>query len=266
MSKRKQYPSQERLRELFDYDPEGFLVWRYRPDATKRWNARLAGKMAGYKTVDSMTIRHRVDIGGCIYKYIDLLWIYFYGAIPDDKYVKTKSGAFELPKPEDLKLSDAEYAKHVGNYLTNNVYGVRGVRKQKGEGGYQAILDGQGLGTFSTPQAAGSAWIHHAKKKYGDGVISHNVDVVDFEKFRVTKGQQLQGTKRSDHKYRGVMPNRNNWMARIGVNSKLKYLGTFKTPEQAARAYNRAARDHYGEHAVLNDVPDPFGEDQDLPF
>ena len=36
------------------------------------------------------------------------------------------------------------------------------------------------------------------------------------------------------------------------VNGKTKYLGCFPTRKQAALAYNKAARQHFGRYAFLN--------------
>lgn len=52
--------------------------------------------------------------------------------------------------------------------------------------------------------------------------------------------------------YRGVYPNGSNWAARISINNRVHYLGTFPTPEDAAHVYDTAAREHRGEYAVLN--------------
>jgi hypothetical protein len=42
------------------------------------------------------------------------------------------------------------------------------------------------------------------------------------------------------------------WEANIKVAGKLKYLGRFQTPEEAAKAYDSAARDMFGEFAHTN--------------
>lgn len=61
---------------------------------------------------------------------------------------------------------------------------------------------------------------------------------------------------RSMSPYRGIfkVPS-GNWRSQIRINRKMEYLGTFPSPEDAARAYNSAALKQYGEFAILNDVP-----------
>jgi HNH endonuclease len=44
----------------------------------------------------------------------------------------------------------------------------------------------------------------------------------------------------------------NPWYARITVNRKLLFLGGFKDPAEAARVYDKAAQQYFGEFASLN--------------
>ena len=57
--------------------------------------------------------------------------------------------------------------------------------------------------------------------------------------------------------YRGVHFNteKGRWKAIIGVDGGSFYLGVHRTPEQAALAYNAAARFYHGASARLNVVP-----------
>jgi len=54
--------------------------------------------------------------------------------------------------------------------------------------------------------------------------------------------------------FRGVSWDRNQskWVANIKMNYRHFYLGAYDLPEQAARAYDRAARQYHGEFASLN--------------
>lgn len=53
-------------------------------------------------------------------------------------------------------------------------------------------------------------------------------------------------------KYKGVSPYRGRWQATIRVEGKLRWLGSFDTPEAAARAYDEAVLEHRGRSGVLN--------------
>lgn len=48
---------------------------------------------------------------------------------------------------------------------------------------------------------------------------------------------------------KGVYPNGSGWQAQIKVNGNKIYLGTYKTIEEAAEAYRKAAKEHHGEFA-----------------
>lgn len=52
--------------------------------------------------------------------------------------------------------------------------------------------------------------------------------------------------------FRGVDAKGGIYRATIKVNQRTRHLGQFKTPELAARAYDEAARNHFGEFAVTN--------------
>lgn len=52
--------------------------------------------------------------------------------------------------------------------------------------------------------------------------------------------------------YKGVFWFKNKWVAEIASECKSKMLGSFSTPEEAARAYDEAAKRLHGEFANLN--------------
>jgi hypothetical protein len=60
------------------------------------------------------------------------------------------------------------------------------------------------------------------------------------------------GKRPGSNPYKGVLKRGSRWIARIKVNYTSRHLGTFDTPEEAARAYDRAAVETFGEFARLN--------------
>ncbi len=53
-------------------------------------------------------------------------------------------------------------------------------------------------------------------------------------------------------KYKGVSPYRGKWQATIRLDGVLKWLGSFATPEEAARAYDEAVLKFRGRTGTLN--------------
>ncbi len=85
---RKQYPSQETVRRLLDYDKDtGIFTWKERPLSDFKdemnpsmshitWNAKHKGKPASSTNGNYV----RIEIGrGCPYAAHKLAWIYVYG-------------------------------------------------------------------------------------------------------------------------------------------------------------------------------------------
>jgi len=93
----------------------------------------------------------------------------------------------------------------------------------------------------------------------GMKVDHKNHDGIDNrrENLRIcTNSQNIQNRrgprKNSSSGFIGVYPERGRFRARITVNGKTISVGRFDTPEEAARARDRASRTHYGEFASLN--------------
>lgn len=71
-----------------------------------------------------------------------------------------------------------------------------------------------------------------------------------------SKNNRGQPSQRIHSKYKGVKKNLNSttFSARITVDGVCLYLGSYKTQEEAAEAYNNAALEHHKEFAFLNEI------------
>lgn len=76
------------------------------------------------------------------------------------------------------------------------------------------------------------------------------------ENLRVCTNTQNQANKNKQTNntsgYKGVFWNNEKWQARISIEGKKIHLGHFTNVEDAARAYDNAAKNIYGEYARTN--------------
>jgi hypothetical protein len=73
---------------------------------------------------------------------------------------------------------------------------------------------------------------------------SNSQNLAAYRRLRTTNASRFRGVFR--------IKDRPNWRAQITVNYKSKYLGYFGAEEDAARAYDAAAKQIFGEFAQLN--------------
>lgn len=104
-----------------------------------------------------------------------------------------------------------------------------------------------------TGEDPGEKWIDHVTIK------TNNLDVRAATPAQNhanrNKGKEKSSIKLTS-KYKGVSLHsiNKNWVARINRDGKLKHLGSFQSENDAARAYNEAALEIWGEFARLNEI------------
>lgn len=141
------------------------------------------------------------------------------------------------------------YRKAMGRQAAGTLAGT------KNNNGYLVIsVDGQKI----LAHRIAWAWMHG---KYPDGAIDHINGVRTDNRIAnlriATPSQNVANcATRSKTGARGVSyyPDRQNlpWKAFISVGRKTKNLGSFASKQEASAAYNRAARELFGEFARLN--------------
>lgn len=99
----------------------------------------------------------------------------------------------------------------------------------------------------------------------GDPRVDHrNGDGLDCQRLNLRIATAAQNTYNmkvrttSTTGLKGVTPRRGRWDASIQYEGRRCYLGTYVTPQDAARVYDAKARELFGEFARIN-FPDYFG-------
>lgn len=107
-------------------------------------------------------------------------------------------------------------------------------------------------------------WMHRVILKIQDNLLTDHIDCDKLNNQKAnlrscTHGENMMNfkiKKNNTSGFKGVhwAKREQKWVSRIGVNGKKKLLGYFSCKIQAAKAYNDAAKHHFGEFAKLNQI------------
>lgn len=172
----KEIPSQEYLRECFEYR-DGWLFWKRRPvehfvtaDACNKWGNKMAGKRAGHISSDGKYIK--ITLGKTDFYAQRIIWTWHYGVIPPGMEMDHIDGNGLNNKIENLRLAT------VGQNMANR--GVWKTKKSKLPKG--VTLDKYGrfrarvvknrktfvIGYYHTPEEASKAYQESANLFHGE--------------------------------------------------------------------------------------------------
>ena len=137
-------------------------------------------------------------------------------------------------------------------YLSTHGYAQRCAHRRLGEAGTTITMHRFVLGL---PSDAG---IDHINR---DRLDNRKANLRRCTKSQNSANREMRGTwngKRIVSRYKGVTWKAKGslWQARLGYQRRQIFLGYFSSEIEAARAYNRAALERFGEYARLNNIPE----------
>lgn len=173
----------------------------------------------------------------------------------NSQWIVDKSGIVHIPLPGGLEALIDECDRHVAtNFTWHSVPMPKTV--------YAAAMV---PADFKIKYSTYEIFLHRLVLDTEKDVL---VDHIDFNGLNCCRSNLRVATQTQNNSYtryprsqpyRGIwrVPS-GNWRAQIRIEThKQKYLGTFKTAEEAAHAYNAAAIERFGEFAILNDISCP---------
>lgn len=126
-----EYPTQERLRELFDYDSDtGSLIRKF------GGHGRNVGEIVGTKSPDGYYV---CGVGGKFCVVHRLIYIWLHGAIPTGIQVDHLNGIRTDNRPQNLRLVTSSGNARNRGLMKNNTSGYPGVF-YNGTGYYRAMI------------------------------------------------------------------------------------------------------------------------------
>lgn len=150
----------------------------------------------------------------------------------------------EIPLTQGkVAIVDDEDFENVSRYKWHTMRVLGLFYAGRSGGGYRKVL----LHRFILGLSSGDDHVDH---KDGDGLNCMRSNLRRATK--IQNGQNRSKPINNTTGYKGVSRRGKRWCARITINRELKSLGGYATPEEAARAYDEAAKKYHREFAALN--------------
>jgi hypothetical protein len=168
----------------------------------------------------------------------------------------------EFASLNEVPLDTQDVERKMKTVSRRNISGFRGVSWNKKNLKWVSMITVNYkpiyVGTFADLRDAVMAYNAAAIEYFGEKAVLNEVppppaeeEIAQLEKLR-----RDHSTRKNSTGFRGVRRQRARWIAVImPPGGRQTYLGSFDNILDAARAYNKAAIEHFGAAAVLNDVP-----------
>jgi hypothetical protein len=161
-------PTQERLCELFDFDPAvGVFIWRWRTDIRGGWNELCAGNVAG--RLDSYGYC-QISVDSQRYERSRLCWLWVTGEWPpelDHRNTVRDDDRFDNLRPADRYQNLSNRGPQ-----RNSRSGMKGVFWLKRNRRWMAQIKARSvvhyLGLFDSKEEAAAAYAAAAAKHHGE--------------------------------------------------------------------------------------------------
>lgn len=161
MGKNKPLPEREYLITIFNYNSiKGCLYWKQRDDQRPQWNARYAGKIAGYTYKNNSGKTYiAILVDGVKYLAHRLIWKMLNNYEPDE--IDHIDGDGKNNKESNLRARDCVSNQRNKRLSVNNTSGCQGVSRRSGRNKWRADIKVGGksifIGSFNTFDEAVSA-------------------------------------------------------------------------------------------------------------